>query len=271
MQPSGIVTLTTDFGSSDSYVGIMKGVILGVNRAAQMVDITHEIRPQNIQQTAYMVQTFYRFFPQGTVHVIVVDPGVGSERQAIALQTPEATFVAPDNGVLTYAYREALARWGAEQVRVHALTEPRFWLPDVSRTFHGRDVFAPVAAHLSRGVGVEQLGPQLAGLHEAQLDEPSVDWRGALVGQIIHVDHFGNYITNICPQHIAQSGLGQKFAIEILDERITKICDTYAEGEVGVLIALFGSSGRLELSVRNGSAAHLLGVGVGDNVKVWPA
>lgn len=268
MQPSGVITLTTDFGQTDSYVGIMKGVILGIHPATQIVDITHDITPQDMQQAAYMVQTFYPYFPTGTVHVVVVDPGVGSQRRAIALQTPEATFVAPDNGVLTFVWREALARWGQQQVAAYELTERKFWLASVSSTFHGRDIFSPVAAHLADGTPIEALGPRIESPVEVEIEQPAVGWRGALVGRIIHVDHFGNCITNIYPEHLEQHGIGGKCAVEILDERLS-ISRTYADGQVGALMALFGSSGRLELAVRNGSAARLLGVGVGDNVRVW--
>ena len=269
MQPSGIITLTTDFGLIDSYVGIMKGVVLGINPAAKIVDITHAIAPQDIQQAAYMLQTQYRFFPHGTVHLIVVDPGVGSQRRAIAVQTPEAVFVAPDNGVLTFVWREALAAWGQAQIIAHELTERQFWLQQVSTTFHGRDVFAPVAAHLSRGLLISALGPPVDAPIEAELEQPAVGWRGALVGRIIHVDHFGNCITNIQPEHLEQLGVDEHCIIEILDQRLTQISRTYADGQVGGLLALFGSSERLELAARNGSAARLLGVGVGDAVRVW--
>ncbi|MBC8160391.1 MAG: SAM-dependent chlorinase/fluorinase [Roseiflexaceae bacterium] len=269
MQPSGIITLTTDFGQTDSYVGIMKGVILGVYRAACVVDITHAVMAQNTHQAAYMVQTFHRFFPSGTVHVVVVDPDVGSKRRAIVLQTPEATFVAPDNGVLTYVWRDALQRWGAAQLAAHELTERRFWLPEVSSTFHGRDIFSPVAAHLAAGTPITALGPPIVAPVEAALEQPTIGWRGALVGRIIHVDHFGNCITNVLPEHLEQSRMGERFTVEILEERLTHLSRTYADGEVGALIALFGSSGRLELAVRNGSAARMLGVGVGDTMRVW--
>lgn len=266
---SPIITLTTDFGLTDSYVGIMKGVILGINPQAQIVDVTHAITPQDTHQAAYMLQTYYRYFPAGTVHIVVVDPGVGSQRQAIAVQTPEAQFVAPDNGVLTFVWREALTRWGAAAIVAHHLTERQFWLHQVSTTFHGRDVFAPVAAHLTAGTPIAALGPQIAAPIEAELEQPAIGWRGALVGRIIHIDHFGNCITNILLEHLEQSDLGEQFVIEILNERLTQIHRTYADGHIGALIALFGSSERLELAVRNGSAARLLGVGVGDAVKIW--
>jgi S-adenosylmethionine hydrolase len=268
MRPNRIITLTTDFGLADSYVGTMKGVILSIAPDARLVDITHNISPQDIHQAAYIVQTFYAYFPPGTIHLIVVDPGVGSERRAIAFSTPEAIFVAPDNGVLTYVWRDARARWGPEACEVVELTERRFWLHRISRTFHGRDIFAPVAAHLASGVPLAALGPRLPALAEAALEQPTHGRNGELIGRIIHVDHFGNCITNITPQHLAQAGLGPDLTVEIIDQRIPGLKQTYAEGPVGALIALIGSSDRLELAVRNGSAAQTLGVGIGDIVRV---
>jgi S-adenosylmethionine hydrolase len=150
MRPNGIITLTTDFGLADSYVGTIKGVILGIAPDARIVDITHDINPQNTHQAAYIIQTFPGYFPPGAIHMVIIDPTVGSERRAIAFGTPDAIFVAPDNGVLTYVWRAALERWGPEACRVVELAEPRFWLPHVSSTFHGRDIFAPVVAHLAR-------------------------------------------------------------------------------------------------------------------------
>jgi S-adenosylmethionine hydrolase len=269
MRPNGILTLTTDFGQADSYVGTMKGVILNIAPAAHIIDITHDISPQNVHQAAYIVQTFYSYYPIGTIHLVIVDPGVGSSRRAIALQTPSAVFVAPDNGVLTYVWRDALDRWGAAACQVVELSNPRFWLPQVSNTFHGRDVFAPAAAHLLGGILLRELGERLPQITEADLEQPAPGRNGGLVGRIIHVDHFGNCITNITPQHLEQAGLSQHPAIKIIDQRILGISRTFSDVSSGALIALLGSSNRLELAVRNGSAAQTLGVGIGDIVRVY--
>lgn len=268
--PSGIVTLTTDFGLSDAYVGMMKGVILKIAPDVRLVDITHTVGPQEIHQAAYIAQTFYSYFPSGTVHLVVVDPGVGGERRPIALSTPEGLFVAPDNGVLTYVWRESRARWGAGAVAAHELTERRYWLPQVSNTFHGRDIFAPVAAHLAAGAAICDMGPRVESIAEAQLEQPARSRQGALVGRIIHVDHFGNCITNITPAHLEEAGMGGAITVQIIDQRIPGPFRTYAEGTPGSLLALVGSSDRLELAVCNGSAARTLGVGMGDTVKVFP-
>jgi hypothetical protein len=270
MRSNGIITLTTDFGLADSYVGAMKGVILGIAPLVRIVDITHAIAPQDVQQAAYLVQTFYSYFPPGTVHMVIVDPGVGSTRQRIALATPEACFVAPDNGVLTYVWREATARWGPEPVAIYELADARLWLPNISTTFHGRDVFAPVAAHLANGTPPTVLGPRLPLLVEAELEQPTRGRAGELVGRIIHLDNFGNCITNITPEHLRDAGFGEQITAQIIDQRIPGLSRTYADAASGTLVALFGSSNRLELAVRNGNAAKSLGVGVGDTVKIFP-
>lgn len=271
MQPSGIITLTTDFGLSDSYVGIMKGVILGIARNATIVDITHQIAPQDIHQAAYIVQTFGAFFPPGTIHVVVVDPGVGSKRRRIILTTPNAIYVAPDNGVLTYVWREAITQWGMEHCAVYDLTESRYWLPYVSSTFHGRDVFAPVAAHLALGVAPAQFGERSTAIVEAALEQPSRGRHGELVGRIIHIDHFGNCITNITLRHLQEAGIGERMTAQLIGQRIEGLYRTYADVAIGALVALIGSSDHLEIAVRNGNAAQTLGAGIGDVVRVFPA
>jgi S-adenosylmethionine hydrolase len=217
------------------------------------------------------VQTFPGYFPPGTIHLVIVDPTVGSERSAIAFGTPEAIFVAPDNGVLTYVWRDAIERWGREACQVFELAERRFWLPRVSSTFHGRDVFAPVVAHLMSGVALEALGPRLPQLTEADLEQPTDGRTGGLVGRIIHVDHFGNCITNITPRHLEQADLGEQIVVRIIDQHIAGLHRTFSDVAVGALTALIGSSDRLELAVRNGSAAQTLGVGIGDTVRVYNA
>ena len=268
MSPNGIITLTTDFGQTDSYVGAMKGVILGIAPEARIVDVTHNVHPQDIYQAAYMLQTFYRYFPIGTVHLIVVDPGVGSTRRAIAVETPEAWFVAPDNGVLTDVWRDAVKRWSTEEYRAVELTDQRFWRAELSKTFHGRDIFAPVAAHLARGTPLEQFGPGLIALTEAELAGPMFEPDQGLVGRVVHIDHFGNCITNITSWHVQQGGLDQNLTVEINNHTVTGLMQTYADVPVGALLALIGSSDQLEIALRNGNAADLLRANVGDVVRV---
>jgi S-adenosylmethionine hydrolase len=268
MRPNGIITLTTDFGLTDSYVGSMKGVIMGIAPDARLVDITHAIGPQDTHQAAHILKTFYQYFSPGTIHVVIVDPGVGSQRRAIAFQTPEAIFVAPDNGILTEVWNDARARWGPEGCMVVELTERRYWRDHVSNTFHGRDIFAPAAAHLATGVSITALGSRLPAIQEATFEQPTRGRNGELVGRIIHVDHFGNCITNITPRDLERAGKGKDLTITIIDQHISGLHQTYADGAIGALIALIGSSDHLELAVRNGNAAQTLGVGIGDTVRI---
>ena len=201
-----VVTLTTDFGTADPYVGAMKGVILSINPHVSIVDISHEVRPQSILEGAFVIGNSHEFFPEGTIHVVVVDPGVGTPRIPLLLATPSATFVAPDNGVLTRVIKKGFRRppevAGDCRVAVpegyaaYHLTSQQFWLHPVSSTFHGRDIFAPVAAHLSLGVSAHLLGEEVDHLAWLPQQEPISDG-DRLTGQVVHVDRFGNLITNI--------------------------------------------------------------------------
>jgi S-adenosylmethionine hydrolase len=255
-----IITLTTDFGLADGYVGTMKGVILGINPTTTIVDISHDIAPQDVREAAYTLYAAYPYFPQDTVHVVVVDPGVGSERRAIALRTPQATFVAPDNGVLSYV----VARERVEEI-AH-LTNPRYHLSPVSRTFHGRDIFAPAAAHRARGIPLAELGEPLTEIITFPLPRPQVHSDGTIVGQVIHVDRFGNLITSIMSNDLAHHPLLREGIIKIKGQSIRGIAHNYAEGMSGELLALVGSSDHLEISVSGGSASQTLQAKVGDEV-----
>ncbi len=270
MQPNGIITLLTDFGLKDGYVAIMKGVILGIAPAARLIDVTHDVAPQAVGEAAYLLHTCFRYFPLGTLHLVVVDPGVGSERKALAVATPQAFFVGPDNGVFAGIVDEARREYGAG-VEIVELQEPRFWRSDVSRTFHGRDIFAPVAAHLLQGVPLREFGTPLQTLAPCSVEDPGVDYRGGLRGEIVHVDRFGNCITNITVEHLRRHGIDQQLVVEIVDQRLEGLIETYAMASFGTPIALIGSSNHLELAVRNGSAARALGVVAGDRVRVVTA
>jgi len=260
--PNGIITLTTDFGLDDAYVAIMKGVILGIAPRATIVDYTHGIAPGNIAQAAYLLHTGQRYFPPGTTHVAVVDPGVGSARRAVAIETPAAAFIGPDNGIWSLVVDAAGREWGSD-LNIVELTEAQFWLPHVSATFHGRDVFAPAAAHIASGVPVASLGRQLHELVAGAVPQPVlVDGHG-LRGNIVHIDRFGNCITSITREHLQQQALGERIVVEIVDRQLPGLFRTYAECPPGVPICMLGSSDRLELAVANGSAARLLGVDIG--------
>ena len=266
-RPNGIVTLLTDFGMQDAYVACMKGVILGLAPHARLVDITHEVAPQAIGEAAYLLRSTHHYFPPGTVHVSVVDPGVGGERRAIAVATPEAYFVAPDNGLLAPIVEEAREVHG-DEVSLIELTEPRYWRSEISTTFHGRDIFAPVAAHLLNGVGLGELGRPLAAIARGTMQPVGVGLDGTIRGAIVHVDRFGNCITNIAGTNLPRGPVLAHLVVEIAGQRIEGLYRTYSDGPVGTPMALVGSSGFLELAVRNGNAARWLGVVAGDRLIV---
>jgi S-adenosyl-L-methionine hydrolase (adenosine-forming) len=274
------ITLTTDFGSADAYVGAMKGAILSVNPEASIVDISHSIEPHNILQAAFILSTAYRYFPRQTIHVAVVDPGVGGERRGVILKTPSALFVAPDNGILSYVVDELSAAQGRSATRgagrlkevvfktgvdVVAITDPRFWRNPVSPTFHGRDIFAPVAAGLSLGISPYEFGDKVNSVLVLSVPKPILDADGRLVGQVLHVDRFGNLITNIRSCDLP----GKDVVVEVGGHCIEGISAFYAQKEG--MMAVSGSSGYLELSLREGSACEFLGATAGDQVKVTSA
>ena len=274
---SSIITLTTDFGYDDAYVAAVKGAILSINPGANVIDISHSIKPQNILQAAFTLSVAYRYFPKETIHMAIVDPTVGSERQGIILKTPSAIFVAPDNGILSYIIddlasvenpslteqshdlKEMVFKRGLEAA---AITDPRFWRHPVSSTFHGRDIFAPVAASLSLGISLYEFGEKINSLHVLPIPKPSLDSEGNLIGQILHVDRFGNLITNIKGNDLP----GKNVVIEVAGYCIQSVGDYYAQNK-GVM-AVMGSGGYLEIALRDGSACDFLGTTVGDEIKV---
>ena len=256
---NAIVTLTTDFGIQDTYVGVMKGAILGIAPEARIVDLTHGIRPGDIRSAAFSLAGAIAYFPEHSVHVVVVDPGVGGSRRAIAIETSRSLLVGPDNGVFTLALRREPAK------HIVHLTHSKFWLPQVSDTFHGRDVFGPVAAHLALGVPLQDLGPEIRDLADAPTPEPAARPDGALEGEIILIDHFGNCITNI-PASLLKGRKSVTFRIR--GGRIGGLVRSYSDVAPGSLLAVVGSSGFVEIAVRDGSAAERLGIRVGSEVLV---
>lgn len=277
---SDIVTLLTDFGVQDGYVAAMKGVILGINPSAVLVDVTHEIAPQDVRGGAFVLHTVHRYFPPRTVHLAVVDPEVGTARAGIALDTGEALFVAPDNGLLSYllaAERASSERGpapldsiGTVQVavpegwRAVRLEESRYWLRNPSNTFHGRDVFAPVAAHLSRGEPVDSFGPGLEALRAFEVPVGRRLPGGGIEGVVLHVDRFGNLITSIKAGDLPRGAV----TVEIGGHHIQGLARAYAEGRG--LVALVGSSGYVEVALPGGSAARFTGLGLDASVRVVP-
>jgi S-adenosylmethionine hydrolase len=258
-----LITLLTDFGLRDTYVGTMKGVIKGIAPAADLIDLSHDIGPQDIHEGAYALATAFEFFPPGTIHVAVVDPGVGTARQPIAAHIGAWYFVAPNNGLLSYV----LAEHPLHQAVV--LDNARFHAPKVSRTFHGRDIFAPAAAALANGVPFAQLGSPIKELLSFAVSRPAWSADG-LHAHIIYIDRFGNAITDLAETWWKQNS--RKFpVVTVKGLRIPKISEKYADVRVGEPVALFGSAGRLEIAVRDGSARHQFDLRVGDPVMLSKA
>lgn len=256
------ISLLTDFGLQDAFVGVMKAVILSIAPEVQIVDLSHQVPPQNVLHGAILLADAYRYFPSGSIHLAVVDPGVGTGRAGLAARIGEHYFVAPDNGLLTGVYEQA-DQYG-EDIQVVRLENRRYWLPNVSRTFHGRDLFAPVAAHLAAGIKLESLGPPLDQPARIPIPRP-VQTEDGWRGEVLMCDAFGNLITNLSESQIS-AGIVRE--IRIAGEMIRKIVGTFGEGQPGELIALIDSSGRLSISVVNGSAANRLKVAPGGSVDV---
>jgi S-adenosylmethionine hydrolase len=260
-----VITLTTDFGTRDWFAGTMKGVILRVNPRAVLVDITHDIPAGDIRSAAFALAAACRFFPKRTVHLAVVDPGVGSARGAIAVQTADYFFVGPDNGVLSVSL-------AAEKiVAIRRLENERYFLHPVSHTFHGRDIFAPMAAHLSRGVAIRKLGPALKTFE--RLDWPVPRRRGNQIeGEVLYIDRFGNAITNIAGEacHVSLGHSATQIICEVLgrSRRVFPVKAFYQAVPRKKPVALFGSSGFLEIAVNGGSAQKTLGLKLGTPVVV---
>ena len=261
-----IITLLTDFGTRDEYAGILKGVIYGINPAAAIVDLTHAIPPQDVVRAALVLKAAWRYFPAGTIHTAVVDPGVGSGRPIIAARQNGHWFLAPDNGLLSAVWQE-----GAPERLVRVENQALFLQP-VSRTFHGRDIFAPVAAHLSLGMAVEELGSAVHSDEVIRLDLAEPRWidPDTVVGRIVSVDHFGNLVTNLGAaqmDRLDRSGDGSGVCITVGAHCIQGLSSSYAQKPPGKLMAVIGSREVLEIAVNQGSAAQYVGVGAGDTVQ----
>ncbi|HEX8948109.1 MAG TPA: SAM-dependent chlorinase/fluorinase [Dissulfurispiraceae bacterium] len=258
MSGGRIITLTTDFGYRDPFAGEMKGVILTINPAAAIVDITHGIEPHAIEQGAFVIGASYRYFPKGTIHTVVVDPGVGSERRALAIEADGYYFVGPDNGVFSYVIEFS------KEVKVVHIREEKYVLSLESPTFQGRDVFAPVAAWLSRGVDIGELGPRIKDIERMEVLVPETDG-GTISGAVIYIDGFGNAITNIRGSDLAR--FDRQYKVEARGRSIPFL-HHYSEAEDAGLSCLINSSGFLELFVRQGSAAKMFGIAKGEKIVV---
>lgn len=260
----GIITLTTDFGERDGYVGIMKGVMLGITPALTFVDISHDIPPQDTAAAAFVLLNSYAYFPAESIHLVVVDPGVGSMRRPIAVRTEHGTFVAPDNGVLGYIL-EREKGWRA----VH-LTAREYWRPAVSQTFHGRDIFAPVAAHLAAGVPLEKLGVPISDPIPRSLPAVVPEGAARYRGEVLYVDRFGNVITNLAGASTVggrpAAALGDALTATVEGRSIRGLHPAYSDVPKGSPLLIVGSSGFIEIALREGSAARFFGAQIGTPV-----
>jgi len=263
-----VITLLTDFGTHDAYVAIMKGVILKINPQATIVDITHWIEPQDVHQAAYAIANSYRYFPSETVHIVVVDPGVGSCRAVVALRSEDQTFLAPNNGVLS----PILDKQPIEKIVKVENTD--YFLNPVSRTFHGRDVFAPVGAHLSLGLPLDRLGVPIETVALVRLDllQPRLENEGRLSATVIDVDRFGNLITNIdwpfVKRHYPAAD-HNSLQLAIGGYRLNCLSPTYDSVKPGTPLALVGSRGFFEISINQGNAARFFAARRGTSITVW--
>lgn len=267
LKPSPIITLLTDFGTKDAYVAAMKGIILKICPVARIVDISHEVPRFNVRHAAFLLMQTAQYFPEGTIHVVVVDPGVGTSRRRIIIATKRSFFVGPDNGVLlSAAEREGL-------LQTIKIENTKYMLSEVSKTFEGRDVFAPVAAHLASGTALKSFGNPIKDVVKHPFPSPEISKDG-ISGEVIHIDGFGNLITNINTRHIAAKTIryGEKITVSIND-RTSKIpfLRTYGSSSKGEYLTIIGSSDFLEISVNQGNAAQDLSVEVGAKIFIGRA
>lgn len=258
--PSRIITLLTDFGHQDQFVGVMRGVIAGIAPKARVIDLCHEVQPFQIGQARFLLAQSRAYFPPRTIHVVVVDPGVGSERRPLLVEAGGQYFAGPDNGVFTDLF-------DLPKVRVRATSNLKYHLKNISPTFHGRDIFAPVAAHLAAGVTPSKFGPQVKDPVRLALGHPIRTGKRFWLGEVAHIDRFGNLITNLPVEEfplIAQRGCLVKAGLEAIEGP----SPNYASGAPGAPIVLIGSSGRLEIAVNQGRADRKLGVAIGSPVEL---
>jgi hypothetical protein len=260
---TNIVTLTTDFGSADHFVGTMRGVILGINPAAEIVELCNEVTPFDILDGALTIAQAYRYFPPDTIHLVVVDPGVGSARKALLVTTTRHYFIAPDNGVLSLVMDQE------ERITVRHITAEHYFLQPVSKTFQGRDVFAPCAGWMSRGVEEEKFGDEITDYVRFSLPKPKLLSEHTLTGAVLKVDRFGNLITNLTPANAPSVfAPNAKVRITVGQEAVSGIRGSYSEGKPGELFSLLDSMGFLEIACNRGSAAQAAKTGRGAVVLV---
>jgi S-adenosylmethionine hydrolase len=260
-----IITLTTDFGVSDGYVATIKGVIFDICPDARIIDVSHDILPQNVEQAAFVLNNTARYFPANSVHVAVVDPGVGTDRKPILLDTPTGSFIGPDNGIFSYVLKrlsdDDTSGTTPASCQAYLLDKQKYWLCPVSGTFHGRDIFAPVAAYIGKGVARADVGTPVNTLVKGRVSVLLLE-ANHIEGRLLQVDRFGNLISNI-PEGMLDREI---VSVRLAGRTIPHLNETYSAGRG--LVALVGSHGYLEVAWRNGNAAKVLGVGFGETIVV---
>ncbi len=255
-----IITLLTDFGTQDNFVGVMKGVALRINPDVNIVDISHNVRAHDIFDAAFLLSTSYEYFPKNTIHVVVVDPGVGSQRNVIAVKTTDYYFLAPDNGVLSFALKKQ------EIEAIINVENDEYFLKPLSNTFHGRDIFCAVAAHLSKGVSLDSLGPTIKNIHQIHIPAP-LRRSDVLIGQIVYIDRFGNLVTNVDKE--ALEGYACDFKIKVGDQIIHGLNKTYSDAPNQTPVALIDSFGYLEIAVNGANAKDYFGLDKKDLIEIF--
>lgn len=257
-----IITLLSDFGLVDSYVAEMKAVILSICPEACIVDISHGVRKFDIRMGSFLLLRASRFFPKGTIHLAVVDPGVGTERRPIIVETERGFYVGPDNGLLMPSSKMDGIK------HIHVISNPKYMLNEISRTFHGRDIFSPAAAYLSRGVPISDFGPEIFDPIVPRFAEAKVH-DGLIEGEVVYIDDFGNLVTNITQNNLTSAGIseGDMLLVKVRGKNFgLKLCEAYGRVSKNELLTIIGSSGFLEISVNQGSASRLLGVEAGEKI-----
>lgn len=255
------ISLLTDFGINDNFSGVIKAVILKINPNLRLIDITHSINPQDILQAAFLLASSYRFFPRGTIHLVVVDPGVGSQRKKILIQSENYYFIAPDNGVLDLTLRRERVK------KIIEITNERYFLKPLSNTFHARDIFSPVAAYLSKGVKPSLFGKPIKKIKSLDIPKPKSK-TDILSGEVIYIDRFGNLISNIDTDTLARFIKNKKIKIRIKNKTINHLSASYSEANPFKPLAIVDSFNRLEIALNSGSAAHELKAKKGTRIEI---
>jgi len=257
---SSIITLTTDFGQKDHFVSVMKAVMMGIDARLRFIDISHEIPPQDVMAGAWVVRNSAMFFPPGTVHLVVVDPGVGTSRKPVGIKIKDQYFIGPDNGIFSLIAEDF-------EYKAFHLTNEAYWLKKRSTTFHGRDIFAPAAAHLATGIPIEELGEPLEKLVTYRWALPIADKDG-VQGWVVHIDHYGNLVTNIPAEMITDTGRNRSVRIYVGNTILKEIVTTFSSVPEGEPAAYIGSSDNLEVAINKGNAQQMLGVEKGAQVSI---